>query len=245
MRRGILACTIVLLFLLQTWSGISSEFTETQIAKSYQEDQLFNQSGFYEDGVYTTPDGEVHVNRPHIQWSVPNQGLAMIRSGVCSVAIDSIDEVWLMGGRTDPNPTQSNDESPTSFIEKMDNVNKSWTPSGMSMPSAQQYCEAELVGNLIVVVGDWFRNSNPTQFPTGRVQIYNLDNGTWYNGSSMPSSHERGLGAMAEANGYLYYAGGVRNPNANDATNKTFRYDQMTNQWTRMADMNHERASFA
>ena len=244
MRRGILACTIVLLFLLQTWSGISSEFTETQIAKSYQEDQLFNQSGFYEDGVYTTPDGEVHVNRPHIQWSVPNQGLAMIRSGVCSVAIDSIDEVWLMGGRTDPNPTQSNDESPTSFIEKMDNVNKSWTPSGMSMPSAQQYCEAELVGNLIVVVGDWFRNSNPTQFPTGRVQIYNLDNGTWYNGSSMPSSHERGLGAMAEANGYLYYAGGVRNPNANDATNKTFRYDPMTDQWTRMADMNHERASF-
>ena len=149
----------------------------------------------------------------------------MTRTGVCSVAIDSLDEVWLMGGRTDPNPTQSNDETPTSFIEKMDNVNKTWTPSGVSMPSAQQYCEAELVGNLVVVVGDWYRNSNPVQYPTGRVQIYNLDNGTWYNGSSMPSSQERGLGAMAEAGGYLYYAGGVRSSNANDATNKTFRYD--------------------
>ena len=244
MRRRILASSIVILFLLQTWSNANFELSESSTSNSYREDFLFNQSGFYEDGVYTTPDGEVHVNRPHIQWTVPNQGLAMIRTGVCSVAIESLEEVWLMGGRTDPNPTQSNDETPTSFIEKMDNVNKSWTPSGVSMPSAQQYCEAELVGNLVVVVGDWYRNSNPTQFPTGRVQIYNLDNGTWYNGTPMPSSQERGLGAMAEANGYLYYAGGVRSPNANDATNKTFRYDPVNDQWTQMADMNHARASF-
>ena len=55
------------------------------------------------------------------------------------------------------------------------------------------------------------------------VQIYNLSNETWYDGTSMPSSNERGLGGMAEANGYLFYAGGVRSPSANDATNKTFR----------------------
>ena len=244
MRRGILACLIVVLFLLQTLSNVNLELSHSPTSNSYREDVLFNQSGFYEDGVYTTPDGEVHVNRPHIQWTIPSQGLAMTRTGVCSVAIDSLDEVWLMGGRTDPNPTQSNDEIPTSFIEKMDNVNKTWTPSGVSMPSAQQYCEAELVGNLVVVVGDWYRNSNPVQYPTGRVQIYNLDNGTWYNGSSMPSSQERGLGAMAEAGGYLYYAGGVRSSNANDATNKTFRYDPVNDQWSQMANMNHARASF-
>ena len=244
MRRGVLACLIVILFLLQTFSNANLVLTESSTSNSYREDVLFNQSGFYEDGVYTTPDGEVHVNRPHIQWTIPNQGLAMIRTGACSVAIDSLEEVWLMGGRTDPNPTQSNDETPTSFIEKMDNVNKSWAPSGVAMPSAQQYCEAELVGNLVVVVGDWYRNSNPSQLPTGRVQIYNLDNGTWYTGTSMPSSQERGLGAMAEANGYLYYAGGVRSPNANDATNRTYRYDPVSDQWTRMADMNHARASF-
>ena len=194
MRRGVLASLIVILFLLQTFSNANFVLSESSTSNSYREDVLFNQSGFYEDGVYTTPDGEVHVNRPHIQWTVPSQGLAMIRTGACSVAIDSLEEVWLMGGRTDPNPTQSNDETPTSFIEKMDNVNKSWTPSGVAMPSPQQYCEAELVGNLVVVVGDWYRNSNPSQFPTGRVQIYNLDNGTWYNGTSMPSYQERGLG---------------------------------------------------
>ena len=59
--------------------------------------------------------------------------------------------------------------------------------------------------------GDWFRNSNPTEYPTGKVQIFNFANNTWYNGTPMPSSQERGLGGMAEAGGYLYYAGGVRN----------------------------------
>ena len=34
-----------------------------------------------------------------------------------------------------------------------------------------------------------------------------------------------------------------RSPSANDATNKTFRYDPFA-EWTRMADMNHARASF-
>ena len=59
---------------------------------------------------------------------ISHQGLAII-SGACSVAIDSLDEVWIMGGRTDPNPTQPNDETPTTLVEKMDNVNKSLTPS--------------------------------------------------------------------------------------------------------------------
>ena len=166
MRRSVLACCIVILFLLQTWSNVNFELSESSTSNSYREDILFNQSGFYEDGVYTTTDGEVHVNRPHIQWTYPNQGLAIIRSGACSVAIDSLDEVWIMGGRTDPNPTQPNDETPSNFVEKMDNANKSWTPSGVGMPSDQQYCEAELVGNLVIVVGDWYRNSNPTQLPT-------------------------------------------------------------------------------
>ena len=81
MRRGVLACLIVILFLLQTFSNANIVLTESSTSNSYREDVLFNQSGFFEDGVYTTPNGEVHVNRPHIQWTIPNQGLAMIRTG--------------------------------------------------------------------------------------------------------------------------------------------------------------------
>ena len=58
MRRGALACLIVILFLLQTFSNANFVLTESSTSNSYREDVLFNQSGFYEDGVYTTPDGE-------------------------------------------------------------------------------------------------------------------------------------------------------------------------------------------
>ena len=244
MRRRLLASVIVLLFLLQTTVSVRTDLVSIQTNNSFHQDTLFNQTGFAQDGVYTNSTGEVHVNRPHIQWLTPTDGPIMTRTGACSVSIDSLDEVWLMGGWTDPDPQAQNDEGPTDLIEIMRNNNKSWEPSAINLPHAQQYCEAEVAGNLVVVVGEWFRNSNPPQQPTGRVQIYNLDNNTWYNGSSMPSNNERGLGAMAEANGFLYYAGGVRNSNANDATNKTYRYDPQNDTWTRMADMNHERASF-
>ena len=53
MRRGALACLIVILFLLQTFSNANLVLTESSTSNSYREDVLFNQSGFYEDGVYT------------------------------------------------------------------------------------------------------------------------------------------------------------------------------------------------
>ena len=242
MRRGFLACFIASLFVMQGWAISGSEFSDTNISKTYQDFQQFNQSGFVESGTYTTSDGESHITRPRIQWTQTNQSLVLQRTGACSVAVDSLNEVWLMGGRIDPNPSQSNDEEPSGLVEIFNNSNKVWMP-GDDMPHTQQYCEAEIVGNQIFVVGDWFRgSSNPVQYPTGRVQIYNITNESWSSGTSMPS--ERGLGGMAEANGFLYYAGGVRNPSGNDATNKTFRYDPVNDNWTIMADMNQPRASF-
>ena len=244
MRRGFLAGSIVILFLLQSWSVTFEQLTEQEFFQSYHEDVLFNQTGYYEDDVYTTTDGESHVSRPNIQWVLPNQGLVSLRTGACSVAIDSLDEVWLMGGRIDPNPSQSGDELPSDMIDIMNNANKTWQPAPTIMPHTQQYCEAEFVGDEIYLVGDWNRNTNPNQFPTGRVQIFSLTNNTWYNGTPMPSNNERGLGGMAEDNGYLYYAGGVRSSSGNDATNRTYRYDTANDQWSRMADMNQPRASF-
>ncbi len=244
MRRGVLAVIIASLFLLQPWMTTGGDIFHHTMSQSYSENQLFNQTGFYEDGTYTTSDGESHVSKPHIQWTSSNQGLVGIKSGACSVAIESLDEVWLMGGRTDPNPTQSGDEIPSDMVETMDNKNKTWLPANTNMPFTQQYCEAGIIGDNIFVVGDWLRNSNPPEYPSGRVQIYNLTNNTWYNGSPMPSTHERGLGGMAEHNGYLYYAGGVRDSTGNDATNMTYRYDPLNDQWTQMANMNQPRASF-
>ena len=241
MRRGVLACFVVSLFVMQAWVISVNEFSEIEISKTYHQDQQFNQSGYSESGTYTTPDGESHITRPHIQWTTPLQQLGISRTGACTAVVDSLEELWLMGGRFDPNPAQNNDEAPTDEVEILSDSNKTWEIS-MNMPYAQQYCEAEAIGDLIFVVGDWFRGSNPPEYSSGIVQIYNISNQTWYSGMSMPD--ERGLGGMAEYNGYLYYAGGVRDPSGNDATNKTFRYDPINDNWTRMADMNQPRASF-
>jgi len=243
MRREFLACFVVSLFVMQAWTISGNEFSEIQISKTFHYDDQFNQSGYVESGTYTTPDGESHITRPRVQWTTPSQLLAFSRTGACTAVVDSLDEVWLMGGRFDPDPAQNNDETPTDVVEILRNGNKTWEPS-FNMLYSQQYCEAEIVGDLIFVIGDWLRGSNPVEYPSGRVQIHNLSNDTWYNGTPMPSTQERGLGGMAEHNGYLYYAGGVRNPSGNDATNKTFRYDPVNDNWTRMADMNQPRASF-
>ena len=109
--------------------------------------------------------------------------------------------------KEDPDPTQSNDEIASNLVEVFDNINKTWQAMYYPLVYPQEYCEAEVVDDLVVVVGDWPRNSNPPQTPAGIVQIFNLTNNTWYSGTNM--LQQRGLGAMAEAGGYLYYAGGI------------------------------------
>ena len=205
-------------------------------------DSDFNQSGFINSDVHFTPDGETHLIRPSIVWTQPSQGLSSARTGACSVAIESLGEIWIIGGRMDPDPMQSGDEVPTQMVEQMFIDNKSWYPAPTLMTHAQQYCEAEIIGEEIYVVGEWNRNSNMAA--QGRVQIYNISNYTWFEGSSMPSGQSRGLGGMAEEGGNLYYAGGVRNSGGTDHTNKTWRYNPTTDQWTQLAPMIHKRSSF-
>ena len=244
MRGRIAAILVSLIFISCPWTGVESLSDETERYEVEIVEDNFNQTGYIRNDIHHSPDGEAHVSRPDIYWVTAAQGMISIRTGACSVAIEQLGEVWMMGGRTDPNPTQSGDEIASNQIETMEIENKTWWPAQVNLPHAQQYCEAEMVGDLVIVVGEWNRNSNPYVPPSGRVQIYNISNETWYSGRSMPSSHERGNGGMAEEGGMLYYAGGFRNAAGTDATNRTYRYDPATDLWTRMADMNQPRASF-
>ena len=245
MRRVIIAMLITILFCMQPLHTPASNLVDYEEKNTYISDTIFNGSGYVQNDVYTSDDGETHVTKPEINWNVNNPGLMTEKTGSCSVAIDSQDSVWLIGGRIDPNPSQSNDELPISSIDLYDNANDTWVVSPTVMPNTQQYCEAEIIGDQIFVVGDWPRgSSNPPVTASGMVQIYNMTNETWYEGEFMPSGAERGNGGMAEAGGYLYYAGGVRNQAGTDATNQTYRYDPVTDNWTRMADMHQPRAAF-
>ena len=48
MRREVLACFVVSLFVMQAWTISGNEFSEIQISKTYHQDQQFNQSGYVE-----------------------------------------------------------------------------------------------------------------------------------------------------------------------------------------------------
>ncbi|MCS5525879.1 MAG: hypothetical protein NZ737_02225, partial [Candidatus Poseidoniaceae archaeon] len=239
--RPVAAITLLMMLILQPWaSGALLDDNSTRSETIFQIND-FNQTGYVDSDVFYTADGEAHVSRPSITWTWPNQALVMARTGACSVAIEDRGEIWLIGGRSDPDPLQQSDETPTSMVEVLTIENMSWQPSGVAMPYAQQYCEAEIIDEFIYVVSDWMRNSNPIEYPSGRVQVYNLSNDTWYNGTSMPIG--RGNGGMAAYDGNLYYAGGVRNPSGTDSTNQTWRYDTVNKSWARMADMHHKRSS--
>ena len=113
MRRGCVAFSIILLFLVQITSNAQIELAQIKHSNSIHEDSLFNQTGFNEDGVYTDSTGEVKSLRPHISMGQAAQ-LTNSRKNRCMFSFNrSRDEVWLMGGRHDPDPQQNNDEEAT------------------------------------------------------------------------------------------------------------------------------------
>ena len=66
------------------------------------------------------------LERPPISWTTPSGfGLTSLRTGACSAYLPSTNEVYLIGGRVDVDPSQTGDEASTTLVEVFDMVNKS------------------------------------------------------------------------------------------------------------------------
>ena len=85
-------------------------------------------------------EGKPIMKRPDLPFSSVNS-ILMAKTGATSVAIPELGEVWVIGGREDPNPSQSNDEMATNVVEAYDFVNDSWNVAGV-MNKEQQYAGA-------------------------------------------------------------------------------------------------------
>ena len=68
-----------------------------------------------------------------------------------------------------------------------------------------------------------------------------MTNETWYDGTTVPSGNAVGNAGVAALDGYLYVAGGVKKHTGQEPSNKTFRYDPSTEEWTELASMNRSR----
>ena len=221
---------------------------ENQVESTLHMDDEFNESdGFIQTNVsIEKTTGEALLELPEITWqAITNTGLTVDRTGACAVHLESSNEVMLMGGMIDINPTQSGDESPSSSIEIYDVVNSSWQESQVSMPLPQMYFGCTTVDDNVYAIGDYHPYSTPEVFSNGMVQILNTNDGTWSTGSSMPNGNEVGLIGVDHVGDFVYAAGGVSRKDRSDTSNQLMRYNTNTDTWDQMANMSLARHSFS
>ncbi len=189
--------------------------------------------------------GLTSLTRPPMSWTATTGlGLTSLRTGACSAYLPSTNEVFLIGGRVDVDPSQTGDETSTKLVEVYDVTNRTWSPSTVEMQQTQQYHGCAVVANKIYAIGDHYPFASPTIQATGLVQVYNPTTDNWSYGTSMPANRSVGLAGVAAHNGMIYVAGGVTAHDRSDSTERMMRYDVANDTWSQMADMNNRRHSF-
>ena len=211
------------------------------------EETTFSDPGFLLNKVARNASiSELELVRPEITWSpTTGGGLLITRAHGCMAHDTTNDLVYLMGGRTDPDPQQQNDEAATNLIEIFNISTETWSLSSSSMPNSQQYHECVQVNDKVYSIGDWYPGSNPAQKSTGQMQVYDILTDSWSTTPpAMPATKEVGNFGMAAIGSKIYIAGGVQNASANDATDRLLEYDTLTGLWTELANMSYKRFAF-
>ena len=73
--------------------------------------------------------GQTVLDRPPITWAGPNgTGISNPRAGACAAYLPSTNQVHYIGGRADPDPSQSGDEASTGMVEIYDVGTNTWNP---------------------------------------------------------------------------------------------------------------------
>lgn len=239
--------TIVMIFGTFQPTALILDSNESLVEYANGEESAFPAQDFILNKVKkNTLNSELELQRPEIAWTATTGGGLLITRAHGCMAHDSTNElVYLMGGRTDPDPQQSNDEASTALIEIWNQSTETWSLAQFSMPSAQQYHECVQINDKIYSIGDWYPNVSPARKSTGQVQIYDIADASWVNNTtSMPPSKEVGNFGMTSIGTKIYVAGGVQNSSANDATDRLLEYDTTTGVWTELANMSEKRFAF-
>ncbi|MEK9651533.1 MAG: hypothetical protein VW102_04980, partial [Poseidonia sp.] len=223
------------------------KLTEQQAFQTVMTETNFtSQGGFTLSNLtYQTATGLTTLNRPTVSWSATTgNGLTTLRTGACSAYLPATDQVFLIGGRIDVNPTQTGDEAMTKTVDVFDVTNNSWEPSPEEMKQEQQYHGCAVVGEKIYAIGDHYPFASPSQQATGVVQVYDASAGNWSYGTSMPGNRSVGLAGVTSLNGMVYVAGGVSAHDRSDSTDRLMRYDPVNDLWSQLSSMNNRRHSF-
>ena len=142
----------------------------------------WNQTGVSVSGLTVTDGGDLIINRPGISWQAPNQtGLPIMKTGAGAVPVPDLGEIWIVGGKDDANPQQNGDEMYSNLIEAY-NIDSQTMRTVTTMPKTAAYAGAELIGDKLYVIGNWWPGTNNPSIPsTGEVIIYDLTTDSWSN----------------------------------------------------------------
>ena len=245
---------VVLSMLAVAWTPVFSspealtlENNEPDVAESLLiTDRFAVSNGFTHINMTSSPaTGLTELERPPMSWTATTGiGLTQMRTGACSAYLPSTNEVFLIGGRVDIDPSQTGDEANTQTVEIFDVVNKTWQPAAEQLKETQQYHKCAVVDDTIYAIGDHHPFSSPSVEATGVVQVYDAEDGNWSYGTSMPGNQSVGLAGVASQGGMIYVAGGVMSEDRSDSNSRLIRYDPVNDSWTQLADMNNRRHSF-
>ncbi|MGB0313761.1 MAG: hypothetical protein ACPGDD_07725, partial [Poseidonia sp.] len=127
---------------------------ETTTAPQHTEeyvDQFATSNGFSHTNLtQSASSGLTELKRPPVSWTATSGiGLTQMRTGACSAYLPATEEVFLIGGRIDVDPSQTGDEANTKTVEIFDVVNKTWTPAVEQLQETQQYHKCTVVGDTI------------------------------------------------------------------------------------------------
>ncbi len=254
-QRRWMACSLVVLSMLAVaWTPV---FTSPEALVLENEEPDVEQTALITDR-FAVSNGFTHINmtaspstglteleRPPISWTATTGiGLTQMRTGACSAYLPSTNEVFLIGGRIDIDPSQTGDEANTNTVEIFDLTNKTWEPAAEQLKETQQYHKCAVVDDTIYAIGDHHPFSSPSVEATGVVQVYDAEDGNWSYGTSMPGNQSVGLAGVTSHNGMIYVAGGVTAEDRSDSNRRLIRYDPVNDSWTQLADMNNPRHSF-
>ena len=233
-------------FLMPDETRLNEENTITAQHTEELVDNFATSNGFSHTNLtQSASSGLTELKRPPVSWTATSGiGLTQMRTGACSAYLPASEEVFLIGGRIDVDPSQTGDEANTKTVEIFDVVNKTWTPAVEQLQETQQYHKCTVVGDTIYAIGDHHPYSSPAVEATGLVQVYDATDGNWSYGTSMPGNQSVGLAGVTSLNGMVYVAGGVSAKDRSDSTDRLLRYDPVNDSWTQMANMNNQRHSF-
>ena len=134
---GLLLTCIMILGTIQPLGLILDE-KSSEVHRADGEESGFSGQDFLLNKVSKNAStSELELQRPELTWTPTTGGGLMITRAHGCMAHDTTNElVYLMGGRTDPDPQQSNDESSTNLIEIWNQSTETWSLAQFSMPNA-------------------------------------------------------------------------------------------------------------